>query len=215
MDDLYGSLLSKDSISEWSSDVPKPSQDDKKKRTNSDITASNNESAASSITNTKPYMTFKPMSIKRPPVMFKPNSVVSKPVTTAPKVEVLSTSNINSNSSSSYNNNFATNMAVENICDDEEDYSNNTFDVSDPYDPCRPNDYNQYCIEREEKKRLLKLAEHNSIYIQEMETQRKEKESERIAAAERGDVQKLQELDNSRGRGRGLSNLPAWMTNKN
>ena len=209
MDDLYGSLLPKDSISEWSSDIPKPSQDEKKKRTNSDMESAKNEEIVPSNSNTntvKSHIAFKPMSIKRPPVMFKPNAVVSKPVNSTPKVETIQVS---------ASNNKVNTVSENNISDDDEDSRNNTFDVSDPYDPSRPNDYNQYCIEREEKKRLTKLAEQNSLYIQEMETQRKEKEFQRIAAAERGDVQKLQELDNSRGRGRGLSNLPAWMTTKN
>ena len=204
-------------MSEWLSDVPKPSQDEKKKRINSEVIASNNEIAAPSSSNAKPYLAFKPMSIKRPSAALKPNSSVFKPANNAPKVETSQVSASNNGNNSNSNDNSVSitvvaNTTIENTCDDEEDYSINTFDVSDPYDPARPNDYNQHCIEREEKKRLSKLAELNSVYIQEMETQRREKELERIAAAERGDVRKLQELDNGRGRGRGLSNLPAWMT---
>ena len=36
-----------------------------------------------------------------------------------------------------------------------------SFNVLDPYDPARPNDYLLWCEERLEKKRLTQLAEEN------------------------------------------------------
>jgi hypothetical protein len=44
-----------------------------------------------------------------------------------------------------------------------------SFDVEDPYEPSRPNDYLRWCEERLEKKRLDKLADENKIRIQEAE----------------------------------------------
>lgn len=113
---------------------------------------------------------------------------------------------------------------------------NSSFDVEgqDSYDPMRPNDYLTFCQDREEMKRLAKLAEDNQRTLEEMERQRREKERERQLAAETGDFQKLlataaatnstASLSNTtnayvsggvtmgRGRGRGVMNLPAWIT---
>lgn len=87
-----------------------------------------------------------------------------------------------------------------------------SFDVEDPYEPSRPNDYLRWCEERLEKKRLDKLAEDNKIKIFEAEKIRIEMEKERAQAMESGDLQRIQStLGAGRGRGRGLSNLPAWM----
>eukprot|EP01039_Chlorochromonas_danica_P007399 gene7399-8185_t len=117
--------------------------------------------------------------------------------------------------------------------------TNSSFDVEgqDSYDPMRPNDYLTFCQEREEMKRLAKLAEDNQRTLEEMERQRREKERERQLAAESGDFQKLlatataatnshstTSISNNtnpsisggvtmgRGRGRGVMNLPAWIT---
>ena len=87
-----------------------------------------------------------------------------------------------------------------------------SFDVEDPYDPSRPNDYLLWCEERIERKRLDKLAEENKRKIAEGERARLDMEKERHRAMESGDVQRLEiSMGAGRGRGRGLSNLPAWM----
>ena len=87
-----------------------------------------------------------------------------------------------------------------------------SFDVEDPYDPSRPNDYLFWCEERIEKKRLEKIAGENKRKIAEGERARQDMEKERYKAMESGDVQRLENsMGAGRGRGRGLSNLPAWM----
>lgn len=87
-----------------------------------------------------------------------------------------------------------------------------SFDVEDPYDPSRPNDYLLWCEERLEKKRLDKLSEENKQLMAEAEKARLDMEKERSSAMVNGDVQRLQvSMGVGRGRGRGLSNLPAWM----
>ena len=87
-----------------------------------------------------------------------------------------------------------------------------SFDVEDPYDPSRPNDYLIWCEERLERKRSDKLAEENKLKMAAAERARVDMERERQDAMQSGDVQRLQvSMGAGRGRGRGLSNLPAWM----
>jgi hypothetical protein len=94
---------------------------------------------------------------------------------------------------------------------------NNSFDVDNPYDPRRPNDYHQYCNKREEEKRLAALAVDNKRKLEEMERARADVERQRKIALERGDYQTLLSTsltDSSglgRGRGRGVANLPSWI----
>ena len=88
-----------------------------------------------------------------------------------------------------------------------------SFEAPDPYDPSKPNDYLAWCEERLERKRRARLEEENRHTLEQLERERVAIERERAAAAEKGDVQKLKEtMSVGRGRGRGLSNLPAWMT---
>ena len=69
------------------------------------------------------------------------------------------------------------------------------------------------------KKRALILEEEYQQQLIEAQKVREAKEKERADAVEQGDLQKLQELSSvgrgRGGRGRGISNLPAWMTEKN
>ena len=87
-----------------------------------------------------------------------------------------------------------------------------SFESEDPYDPSRPNDYLLYCEERLELKRLKRLEKENERLLQERERERERVERERQEAIEKGDVGRLEASLGSRGRGRGLSNLPSWMT---
>jgi splicing factor 45 len=89
-----------------------------------------------------------------------------------------------------------------------------TYDCSDPYDPSKPNDYLKYCEERTEKKRHKHLEEENKRAIDEAERVREAVEKERAKAMEEGDLARVQAtlVGVGRGRGRGLTNLPAWMT---
>lgn len=102
---------------------------------------------------------------------------------------------------------------------------NSSFEVEDPYDPGRPNDYMAYCNERNEVERRRKIAEENVKRIEEVELMRAELERERKEATEKQDYHKLFEQAASvpsssssvplvRGRGRGIANLPAWLTQK-
>ena len=113
--------------------------------------------------------------------------------------------------------------------------TNSSYDVDHAYDPKTPNDYIAYCSERLEKRKELRLQEENARHMQAAEEARTQLEKERREAAQRGDYQSLLssagvytgESSGSsanagetavlgaimgRGRGRGLNNLPAWMT---
>lgn len=96
-----------------------------------------------------------------------------------------------------------------------------SFEADDPYDPARPNDYLAWCEERLERRRLDKLEIENVKVMAERERERQELERNRAEAAQRGDVQALKASLGvaaggiAVGRGRGISNLPAWMTQSN
>ena len=91
--------------------------------------------------------------------------------------------------------------------------------VTDPYDPLVPNDLLQYwerqaaIVEREEIEREARetLKQQNAI--------REQLEMERQELEKSGDVNKIvQHMQKNtipaRGRGRGVSNLPAWVVEK-
>lgn len=130
---------------------------------------------------------------------------------------------------SNQNSHIAANKSVMDI--EQEFNTNDSFDVIDPYDPRRPNDYLTLCQERKEEKRLQQLAVDNQKKIAENERLRAERDRERQEAAAKGDYLKLLQQEEQKssntsssatgaaslgrgsgGRGRGLSNLPAWMT---
>jgi hypothetical protein len=89
-----------------------------------------------------------------------------------------------------------------------------TYDSKDPYDPSKPNDYITWCEERMNRRKMRQLEKENKKAIEEMERVRAALEAERALAMQQGDMAKLQATLPSmgRGRGRGMSNLPAWMT---
>jgi hypothetical protein len=89
-----------------------------------------------------------------------------------------------------------------------------TYDCIDPYDPSKPNDYLKYCEERFEKKRQKQVEEDNRKAIVEAERMRDAVEKERAKAMEEGDLARVQAslVGSGRGRGRGMTNLPAWLT---
>jgi hypothetical protein len=103
--------------------------------------------------------------------------------------------------------------------------NNASFDVMEAYDPKFPNEYIAYCEERLERKKVQRMMEENKRVMEEAERARNELERERRDASLRGDIQSLimsrteavagQQAGGGamgRGRGRGLTNLPAWMT---
>jgi splicing factor 45 len=96
----------------------------------------------------------------------------------------------------------------------QHDFSTYTYECKDPYDPAKPNDYIKWCEERLARKRAKRLEEQNRHALEEIERARESLEKERAKAIEEGDMQRLQASMPSagRGRGRGVTNLPAWMT---
>lgn len=94
------------------------------------------------------------------------------------------------------------------------DFGNATYDVTDPYDPSKPNDYLKYCEEKLERKRQKQIEEENKRAVEETERLRLAVERERAKAMEEGDLARVQAtlVGSGRGRGRGVTNLPAWMT---
>lgn len=92
--------------------------------------------------------------------------------------------------------------------------------VKDPYDPLVPNDLLQYW---EQKAAMLERVELEREAKETMETQMRIQqtlERERQELEKKGDIDKLVEhrqkhaLPVGRGRGRGVSNLPAWYVEK-
>ena len=90
------------------------------------------------------------------------------------------TKDANSNKVQNQSNNLTSDLL------DESNLPNSNFDVQDPYDPFKPNDYLTYCEERLEQKRLKKLDEENQKVYVELEKKRLEKERERQEAIEEG-----------------------------
>jgi hypothetical protein len=72
------------------------------------------------------------------------------------------------------------------------------------------------CAERLDIKRAKRLEEENRVVLEAMEESRKKLEEERSIAVKSGDIKRLEASANGvgRGRGRGVTNLPAWMTNQ-
>lgn len=137
---------------------------------------------------------------------FKPRQAVSTQSTTLPTSDVHLKITQQLDSVKSIPNNLSESPAT--IIDVS------TFDVPDPYDPAKPNDYLQWCEERIERKRRARIEVENRKTIEENEKQRAALEKQRAEASQQGDVDRLMALGSGRGRGRGLSNLPAWMTQK-
>lgn len=100
-------------------------------------------------------------------------------------------------------------------------------EVTDPYDPSRPNDYMAYCRWRIDKKKQEERNKEMQEILAEQELERKQREEDRAASVKRlmeersGEARDRPPSNASlpppapmgRGRGgRGLSNLPAWLT---
>ena len=71
---------------------------------------------------------------------------------------------------------------------------NMSFEVDDPYDPSRPNDYLAYCEERLDQQRQKDLAEENIRKFAEIERHREQMEKERAEAIQSGDTQRIQKV---------------------
>mmetsp|Transcript_29996 Transcript_29996/g.30446 ORF Transcript_29996/g.30446 Transcript_29996/m.30446 type:complete len:248 (+) Transcript_29996:136-879(+) len=175
------------------------------------IITANLESKSIEKSNANKSSTITPSSAKQIKMTFKPRqAAVTIPVSTgppgiSPQVEISSKSTSQDNSPS-----LSSPVAIDAMA---------TLDVEDPYDPSHPNDYLEYCELRLEKKRRARIELENKKTIEESERKRAAVDKERAEAAQRGDVERLKEMQiqtqlaqGGRGRGRGLSNLPAWMT---
>jgi hypothetical protein len=166
-----------------------------------------NPSSSSSTTNPtkflmKPKATltaFKPRQTTTAPVHRTSTSSAVRPVTYAkPSTTIASTADAGS-------------MTGEMVSEDSSLSFN--FECDDEYNPHRPNDYISWCDERAAARRLERLDEENKLLYEEQQNIRLQREAEKAAAAERGDVEALQTMmSQGRGRGRGLSNLPSWLT---
>mmetsp|Transcript_3162 Transcript_3162/g.4887 ORF Transcript_3162/g.4887 Transcript_3162/m.4887 type:complete len:394 (+) Transcript_3162:1557-2738(+) len=88
--------------------------------------------------------------------------------------------------------------------------------ISDPYHPVKPNDYMAFCRYRLEKKKQEERDKELAEIMKEQEIERKELEKKRFSLAKKfgqtNDSVIAEGLGRGRGVGRGISNLPAWMT---
>jgi len=79
--------------------------------------------------------------------------------------------------------------------------------VSDLYDPAQPNDYTMWCEQRIAKRAEEQRQRELQRHLEEQERMRQRLAEERQAAAKRASSPP----PGAAGRGRGVSNLPAWM----
>ena len=84
--------------------------------------------------------------------------------------------------------------------------------IEDPYDPMVPNDLLQYWQRKSYEKERINLEKERQLALDRQERIREQLQKERDELARSGDVQKL--AQRSFGRGRGVSNLPAWLVGK-
>ncbi|KAH8054227.1 hypothetical protein JL722_8958 [Aureococcus anophagefferens] len=93
------------------------------------------------------------------------------------------------------------------------------FIVEDPYDPANPNDYVEIQKQKELAKAYERREKQRQVHLEKLEAEQARLAEERQRAAKRamesGDLGAMSGLGlgsgNQMGRGRGVSNLPAWM----
>ncbi|KAH8049939.1 hypothetical protein JL721_11513 [Aureococcus anophagefferens] len=91
--------------------------------------------------------------------------------------------------------------------------------VEDPYDPANPNDYVEIQKQKELAKAYERREKQRQVHLEKLEAEQARLAEERQRAAKRamesGDLGAMSGLGlgsgNQMGRGRGVSNLPAWM----
>ena len=81
--------------------------------------------------------------------------------------------------------------------------------IDDPYDPMVPNDLLQYWERKQFEKERIQLENERQQALEQQERLREHLQKEREELARAGNVEQL--AQRSMGRGRGISNLPAWM----
>ena len=87
---------------------------------------------------------------------------------------------------------------------------------SDPYDPLFPNDLLQYWERKSFEKDRIRLEQERQQALEDQERLREQLKKEREELARSGNLQELQQREQRRpmGRGRGVSNIPAWLIEK-
>merc|ERR1719353_513534 len=68
---------------------------------------------------------------------------------------------------------------------------NLTWDVDNPYDPLKPNEYMKILEDRKNRRRKRALAKDNERYIKEQDRERDEIARERADAIKQGDMEKV------------------------
>ena len=83
----------------------------------------------------------------------------------------------------------------------------------DPYDPMVPNDLLQYWERKQAAIERERLIQERQVKLREQEVLRQRLAEERKQLASEGNINRLVEhrLQTTMGRGRGVSNLPAWV----
>uniref|UniRef100_A0A7S3K2M8 RRM domain-containing protein n=1 Tax=Aureoumbra lagunensis TaxID=44058 RepID=A0A7S3K2M8_9STRA len=84
--------------------------------------------------------------------------------------------------------------------------------VDDPYDPTEPNDYIQIQREKNAKRAQERREKERQQYLERLEEERTKMALERQKLAEKQLAGEA--IDIPTGRGRGISNMPAWLTTK-
>lgn len=85
----------------------------------------------------------------------------------------------------------------------------------DPYDPFRPNDILLWHQEQENLQRRERLEEERRVAIEAQEALRERLRQERQSLVDQNDYQRLAEHRQAHmSRGRGVSNLPAWLVER-
>ena len=86
--------------------------------------------------------------------------------------------------------------------------------MDDPYDPMVPNDLLEYWERKAVAAERERLEREKLEQLQQQDALRRQLDMERRALEQEGNADKLAEHVRQRGRGRGVSNLPAWLVAK-
>ena len=86
--------------------------------------------------------------------------------------------------------------------------------MDDPYDPMVPNDLLEYWERKAVAAERERLEREKLEQLQQQDALRRQLDIERRALEQEGNAEKLAANERQRGRGRGVSNLPAWLVAK-
>jgi hypothetical protein len=112
----------------------------------------------------------------------------------------------------------SSNLSAPNLEDESEELRQLHASVVDPYDPHLPNDLHAYWGRKAAEKQRMKLEEEARETLKRQQRLREELEMERQHLEKKGNINEIVQhrvqTSMGRGRGRGVSNLPAWVVNK-